>query len=192
MPAQQQLDAELARLRAALERAGAPDPIDVAVVEALASQEVQELLSPLLDAGAFLRGCVLDSAGTVAGVVLLTFETEWIPGTSHLSPAPSVSAYVEISPPRVLKAGISEAPTEAPTPPFAAPTGPVPPAIRDVGVPSASEAHAFNLEANRSFQTWAEQQGLAGAFPAIPIKGLTTGTKCTSFFCFERTRDDFD
>ena len=102
MSTQSNLDAELARLRGELERTSRPDPVDVAVVEALASPEVQSLLMPILEDGGYLVGAVLEAAGTLEGVVQLTFDCDWSPGSSHVTNAPAVTALVEVAPPRVL------------------------------------------------------------------------------------------
>jgi hypothetical protein len=190
-PGKAALDKELERLRAILRTADRPDPIDVATVEALASPDVRSILEPILDDGATLKGVVLEPTGTIAGVVHLSFETEWPPGMSRATYAPSVQALVEISPPRVIRASQLISPPHPPAVRFSPPVGMVPPSLQHLGIPSPSEAHAFNVEAARSFEAWASQAGITpttiGGGP-----GLTTGTKCTSLLCFERSSDDFD
>jgi hypothetical protein len=189
------IEHELQRLRAELEQVPTPDPVDVAVVEALASSEVQELLVPLIDEGAVLRGVVLEAAGTMEGVIQLSFDCDWAPGTSHLTNPPAVSALAEIAPPRVLKASKIVALPDGPGVRFTPPEGHVPPALRQLDFPTASEAVQFNLEADRAFEAWLERTGLGAMLESIQlgsIQGLTTGTRCTSLLCFERTRDDFD
>jgi hypothetical protein len=190
MSGQEAVEQELRRLRAELDRAPTVDPVDVAVVEALASSEVQEQLVPLLDEGARLFGVVLESAGAMEGVVQLTFDCDWAPGTSHLTDPPAVSALVEISPPRVLRVSRIAAPPAGPGVRFAPPEGPIPPALRELSFPTASEALEFSSEADRNFEGWLARTGLSQMLR--PGLGLTTGTKCTSLFCFERTSDDFD
>jgi len=95
----QAIDQEIKCLRAILRTAEKPDSIDVATVEALASPDVRRLLEPILNDGAALKGVVLEPTGTMAGIVHLSFETEWPPGMSRATYAPSVQALVEISPP---------------------------------------------------------------------------------------------
>lgn len=192
--ATKQIEIELARLRQELQQAESPDPIDVATVESLASKEVQELLLPILANGAHLTGVVLEPAGTIPGVVQLTFECEWTPGTSHITNAPAVSALVEISPPRLLKATKIASPEASGGVRFSPPVEPVPPALRNVRIPSATEAFDFQNEALSSATDWLEQTGLAQRVSQGTVRalGLTTGTKCTSLLCFERTSDDFD
>lgn len=73
----------------------------------------------------------------------------------------------------------------------------VPPSLQNLGIPSPSEAHAFNVEAARSYAAWASYAGMrpaaiGGGLGAGVGVGLTTGTKCTSLLCFERTSDDWD
>jgi hypothetical protein len=191
MTGKQQIAAELKRLRAALKSDEEPDPVDVAVVEALASREVGELLAPILDDDAQLVGAVLEDAGSVAGVVQLTFETRWSPGASRITQAPAVRALVEVSPPSVLKAVTVLAPAAEPGVRFTAPVGPVPPALRGLKRPTASEALSFNAEARQSFREWLGREGLPPELGTQAL-GLTTGTKCTSLLCFERTSDDWD
>jgi hypothetical protein len=190
----EQIEVELGRLRRELQQVETPDPIDVATVEALASNEVQELLIPILEEGAHLTSVILESAGVVPGVVQLTFDCAWIPGTSHLSHAPAISALVEISPPRVLKAAKVVAPASPPGVRFAAPLGEVPPALRNMRIPSGTEAHEFQTQSLSSVNKWLEETGLQGRIRREDVRmlGLTTGTKCTSLLCFEKTADDDD
>jgi hypothetical protein len=188
----QAIDQELERLRAMLRTAEKPDPIDVATVEALASPDVRRLLEPILDDGAALKGVVLEPTGTMTGIVHLSFETEWPPGMSRATYAPQVQALVEVSPPRVFKASQVISPPHPPTIRFSPPVGMVPPSLQNLGIPSPSEAHAFNVEAARSFQAWASQVGMQRPVGSTGGVGLTTGTKCTSLLCFERSSDDFD
>lgn len=212
MTGKEQIEKELGRLRGMLKNAMSVDPVDVAVIEALGSTEVQELLLPILDGGAYLTGVVLDAAGTMVGVAHLTFECAWQPDKSHLTPAPRVAALVEVEPPRVLKAATIAVPDSPPGVRFTPPSSPVPPVLREMSIPSPSEALSFNIEANRAFLEWAYRKGLytrlgldatERMMQPTPIfetrdgggggaMGLTTGTKCTSLLCFERTSDDFD
>lgn len=191
MMSQKQIETELQRLRKALGSVQTPDPVDVAVVEALASSDVQDLLRPILDDGAVLQGVTMEAAGTMAGVAQLTFETAWSPGQSRISPPSRVSALVEVSPPRVLKAVERPAGSSPTASAFVSPTGPVPVALQHLGIPSAAQALAFSAEATRSTAEWLRSQGFADRINPSAT-GLTTGTKCTSLLCFERTSDDFD
>ena len=196
-PGKEAIDQELERLRAILRTADRPDPIDVATVEALASPDVRSLLEPILDEGASLKGVVLEPTGTMAGIVHLSFETEWLPGMSRATYAPSVQALVEISPPRVIKTSQLISPSHPAGVRFSPPVGMVPPSLQNLGIPSPSEAHAFNVEAARSYAAWASYAGMrpaaiGGGLGAGVGVGLTTGTKCTSLLCFERTSDDWD
>jgi hypothetical protein len=188
---QTQIDTELQRLRKALDSTQTPDPVDVAVVEALASSDVQDLLRPILDDGAILQGVTMEAAGTMTGVAQLTFETTWAPGQSRISPPSRVGALVEVSPPRVLKAVELPGGSTPTASAFVAPSGPVPVGLQHLGIPSASQALGFSAEATRSTADWLRSQGLADRVNAGG-GGLTTGTKCTSLLCFERTSDDFD
>jgi hypothetical protein len=184
---------ELARLRAALEKSDKRDPIDAAVIEALASDAVQKVLLPILEDGAVLQGVVLEAAGVMPGLIQLTFETAWAPGTSHITYPPRVSAMVEISPPNVLKAVEIASRAEPAGVRFVEPAGMVPPALEEPGFPSAEDAYKFNLEARQSFADWAAASGLAARISTDTMAlGLSTGTKCTSLLCFERSSDDFD
>jgi hypothetical protein len=192
MSAKQSIVSELQRLRAALEKSEKRDPVDVAVVEALASAAVQKILVPILEQGAVLKGVVLEAAGVMPGLVQLTFETEWQPGSSHLTYPPCVSALVEISPPHVLKAVEIAFRAEPPGVRFVEPVGMVPPALIDPTYPSADEAYRFSLAARQSFAEWAASTGFGDRLGDLAALGLTTGTKCTSLLCFERTSDDFD
>jgi hypothetical protein len=188
---QKQIDNELQRLRNALGSIQTPDPVDVAVVEALASSDVQDLLRPILDNGAILQGVTMEAAGTMAGVAQLTFETIWSPGQSRISPPSRVGALVEVSPPRVLKAVELPAGSSPTASAFVSLSGPVPVALQNLGIPSAERALAFSAEATRSTAEWLGRQGLADRIRSS-AGGLTTGTKCTSLLCFEKTQDDFD
>jgi hypothetical protein len=187
---QKQIDTELQRLRRALGSVKEPDPVDVAVVEALASNDVQNLLRPILDDGALLQGVTMEAAGTMAGVAQLTFETTWAPGQSRISPPPRVGALVEVSPPRVLKAVELLAGSSPTAGAFVSPSGPAPVALQQLGIPTASQALAYSAEATRSTAEWLRSQGFADRMR--PVGGLTSGTKCTSLLCFEKGHDDFD
>jgi hypothetical protein len=184
---------ELARLRAALEKSDKRDPIDAAVVEALASDAVLKVLLPILEQGAMLQGVVLEAAGVMPGLIQLTFETAWVPGTSHITYPPRVSALVEISPPAVLKAIEIASRAEPAGVRFAEPAGMAPPVLAEPSFPSAEEAYKFNLEARQSFADWVAASGLATRINTDTMAlGLSTGTKCTSLLCFEKSSDDFD
>jgi hypothetical protein len=218
MTPKEQIEKELSRLREMVSKAKAPDPVDVAVVEALGSQEVQAALIPVLAQGAFLTGVVLEAAGTMAGVAHLAFDCDWEPGTSHLTAAPRVEVLIEVDPPKILKVATILSPEVSAGVRFTPPEGPIPPALRNMTAPSSSEALSFSQRANCALADWLVASGLEGRLGsggAVPRKmdppptwlpkdggggggggggamGLTTGTKCTSLLCFERTSDDFD
>jgi hypothetical protein len=188
-----QLQAELKRLRSAVEEEDSSDPVDAIVIETLADSALQEVLAGILDEGAVLSGVVLDQAGTLAGLAQLTFVCDWEPGTSHVGEAPSAVAVVEVSPPRVLKverASASSAAASAAAARFRPPRGLVPPVLSGAETPSAEEVLRFQFEANEVFEDWRRRVGLPNE--TLGIVGFTTGTQCSSLLCFERHSDDFD
>jgi hypothetical protein len=95
----------------------------------------------------------------------------------------------------VLKAERVTAPAGPPGVRFAPPVGTVPVVLTNIMYPSASEALRFNQEANESLEDWLAVANLTRR-PAGGggggVAGHTTGTKCTSLFCFEKTADDLD
>jgi hypothetical protein len=188
---QKQIDTELQRLRRVLGSVQTPDPVEVAVVEALASSEVQNLLRPILDDGAILQGVSMETAGTMSGVARFTFETAWSPGQSRLSPPSRVNVLVEVSPPRVLKA-VELPPGSTPTAgAHVSPSGPLPVALQHLGVPSAAQALAFAAEISRSTSEWLRSQGLNDRINlnATGLGGLPSSS-CSGLFCIETIRDD--
>jgi len=186
------LELELKRLRRELETATPPDATDVAAVEALASKDIQDLLIPILNDGAYLAGVRLEPAGVMEGLVQINFECNWLPGTSRMTAPPVVSALVEVEPPRVLKVerfpsrGTSGGMT------FGSPAGAVPPVLQNVSPLSPTEATYFMAAANEGFEYWAtanEMTDLSRKKKKGP-QMVTTGSRCTSLLCTEREMDD--
>jgi hypothetical protein len=193
MSGREQIETELRRLRTAVDDAGSTDPVDALVIQTLADHEVQELLAGILDEGAVLTGVALDQAGTMDGLVQLTFACEWRHGTSHIGDPPCAVAVVEVSPTRLLKvarAPGASAASAAAAARFMPPQGIVPPVIGGAETPSADEVLRFQFEANKVFEAW----GRRTAFPleAMGVAGFTTGSHCSGLLCFERHSDDVD
>jgi hypothetical protein len=195
------LQSEIQRLEAILSAEERPDPVDVATVYALRSDEVREHLEPVLAAGGQLRGVVLHAAGTVSGVAQLNFELNWAPGTSHVTPPPVVCAVIHIQPPRVIKAAaVHGAQPEAGlgVGPLARPAGPIPTALKSFQPMPATEAVQLGVDSNRSLVDFLNRERMTHilsndrALQAGTPRFDTTGTKCSSLLCFEKTSDDLD
>jgi len=201
------IDQETERLRTIVKESKTVDPIDLAIIEALGSQEVSALLGPILDEGAVLTGATLSPAGSMEGIAMVTFNTKWLESASRLSLPQAVSVLLELAPPKVLRVEKHPAENAALAAPFSFPSGPTPVAIRGMAPPNPTQLLAFLRESNRSTEDWLSTAnlsgggGLLGGGGTLAGGGLfggtitavgTTGTKCTSFFCFEKTSDDND
>ena len=193
MAGREQLEAELRRLRTAVEEAGSTDPVDALVIYTLADSALQDVLAGILDEGAVLTGVALDQAATQAGLAQLTFTCEWESGTSHVSDPPAAVAVVELSPPRLLKVARAQPSSAAAATAgarFIRPQGIVPPVIGGAETPSAEEVLRFQFQANEVFDDWRRRTGFPNE--TLGIVGFTTGSYCSSLLCFEKHSDDFD
>ena len=194
---QEQVERELSRLRGEVEtRAGASDTLAVAIIEALASSSVQELLLPILENDAVLKKALVDPVVTMAGIAQVNFECEWKPDVSHMGVPPLVAALIQITPPRVLhvqkvayelrKAALT---TSIPLTPPASET---PPSLKNINQTARSDAELLNESLNQSFAKWAEVSGLGPKLTALRTgQVITTNTSCSTLFCFEDYSDDY-
>jgi hypothetical protein len=195
------LDTEIKRLEAILASEERPDPVDVATVETLKSEEVKKYLVPVLDSGAVIRGIVMRAAGTVTGVAQLNIELEWPPGSSRVSPPPTVAAVVHIQPPKVIKAGVIHDTNPSPglgAGPLARPAGPIPATLQNFRPMAASHAIQVGADSNRALVDFLNREQMTHillsnrAMEAGTPRYDTSGTQCTSMACFERTDEDLD
>lgn len=192
MTPREELASEVKRARTLIGKAKTPDEVDVAVVEALASPEVQDKLLPLLEEGATFAGITMETAGTVDGFVQLTFSTTWIPGTLRTPPPSAVIALVKLSPPRVLKAAVVPADATTDPRPIVDTTGPTPVLLQQAPLPKPAEVAEFHLLVNRAYERWLKTSGLEKRLPASGSGGLTSNTHCSGLTCIEHYSDDFD
>lgn len=190
-----QIQKEHERIKSILSTVKDPDPMDAAVVHALASDEVNKVLGEILDDGAYLTGITMEAAGSMEGLVLFIFNTEWTPGQSRVSFPDVACALLEVNPPKIIKV-LRQRPGSMPeAAAFTQPEGPMPAILQNMQFPSSKEALEFNRQANETFEQWlaAQQMGNAGGGQGRRRRvGFTTGTRCTSLLCFERTSDDWD
>ena len=186
-----QIQKEYERISLILSTTKNQDTMDAAVATALSSEDLNNVLGAILDEGACLTGVTMDAAGSIEGIAIFTFNTEWIPGQSRITNPDVACALIEVNPPKVIKV-VRQIPGSLPEAGFfTKPEGQIPAIMRNMHYPGSSEALEFNRQANESLENWLIAQRIGGIHTKAHI-GLTTGTRCTSLLCFERTSDDWD
>jgi|HubBroStandDraft_2_1064218.scaffolds.fasta_scaffold22453_1 hypothetical protein len=194
-----ELQTEVERLARMLSKTPNADPTERAVLEALSSNNVQDLLAPILDEGATLGGITMEAAGTIEGVMQLSFNTVWrSDAPARMTPPARVVALVQISPPRLLSATRSIGGEPEVQRRFVRPNGLVPVALRELDIASPQDILEFNRASNGSIDTWLRDSGLSKRLSpllqrmAVSRADNTTGTKCSTTLCTESSADDSD
>jgi hypothetical protein len=183
---------EIEKLTQQLAKEKKPDPIDVAVLAALSSRKVIKELGEILNSGATYTGITGESAGTIHGIIQLTFNTKWNDGISQKKPADVVSVLIEVNPPKIISV-VKSQPTTIPTASYYLRLeGDAPSILKGITYPNFEEAIEFDRKAKEEIVHWMMQR----KWPPIIYQGsgggLTSGTHCTSAMCFEKSSDDFD
>ncbi len=195
----ERFEAELDRIATLLDKADRPDPLDLAVLHLLRARAVRDLLDPVLQAGGRLKAVVLQPAGSVEGVVQFDVQTAWREGTSHVSGPPVVSAVVALDPPEVLRVARRDVSPEVERAPLTTPSGPLPTTLAHITGVRASEALRGRVGERRAIVEFLNREQFNTILGEVSrlnspdtAFGLTSGSYCTSLFCFERYSDDFD
>ena len=193
------LDQQIERMAKAVEASDMPSLMDAAVVAVLRDDAIREALEPILEAGGLVKGIVVGPAGTVDGVVQLEVTTDWWPGTNTVTAPPIVSSIIHLDPPRVIEVITREGEPENFTAPLTMPTGRVPAVLRGMERGLTPRDFEEFAKDRRSIIEWLNRERLDAILesllnPANPGGAMysTSGTKCSSWFCFEKTKDDSD
>ena len=193
------LDRHVARMAEVVDAAERPSMMDAAVVALLRNDRVREALAPILEAGGQVMGVVASPAGTVEGIVQLEVTTQWRPGAHALGAAPVVCSILRVQPPEVIEVVTREGGPAALAAPMETPSGPLPTALQ--GLPRGLTPQDLPELANdrRAIVEWLHRERMESLIESLrnPATSsgamyMTSGTKCTSWFCFEKSTDDSD